>query len=432
MGSPKIIYRMKDSKRIDIGIRSEIGSLESIIIHTPGLEVENMTPTNAERALYSDILNLSVAKKEYAKFSGLLKLYAETHEISDLLVETLDSNSEAKEKLLANICRNESVDASVKNYLLELPNDDLAVQLIEGVPMQKNTLTKYLSSERYSLLPLHNLFFVRDPAIPIRDKILISRMASKVRERESLTLETIFNFNPRFQTETVNPENSSPAPNGLHIDGGDVLVAREDIILVGIGTRTTSSGVDFLLEKIKEAEETVHIIVQELPSKPESFIHLDMVFTLLDIDKCLIYEPVIFNPHGFHTVRISVEKGRVACICEEKNLIDALGKVGLELDYIRCGGNKDEWIQEREQWHSGANFFALGPGRVVGYGRNVYTIEELNRKGFEILYVDDLLSKKVDIDSYEKYAVIIDGSELSRGGGGCRCMTMPLKRKNPN
>ena len=46
-------------------VNSEIGELEAVILHTPGPEVENMTPKSVERALYSDILNLSVAQQEY-------------------------------------------------------------------------------------------------------------------------------------------------------------------------------------------------------------------------------------------------------------------------------------------------------------------------------------------------------------------------------
>ena len=47
--------------KYNVNVTSEIGELEGVILHSPGPEVENMTPENAERALYSDILNLSVA-----------------------------------------------------------------------------------------------------------------------------------------------------------------------------------------------------------------------------------------------------------------------------------------------------------------------------------------------------------------------------------
>jgi arginine deiminase len=101
----------------------------------------------------------------------------------------------------------------------------------------------------------------------------------------------------------------------------------------------------------------------------------------------------------------------------------------MDLKPIICGGTKDLWIQEREQWHSGANFFAVGPGKVIGYGRNVYTMEEMNKNGYEILQAKDIIEGKKDAGKYEKYVVSLDGSELPRGGGGARCMTMPVRRK---
>ena len=94
-----------------------------------------------------------------------------------------------------------------------------------------------------------------------------------------------------------------------------------------------------------------------------------------------------------------------------------------------CGGQNDSMTQEREQWHSGANFFAIGPGKIIGYNRNVHTLESLNNNGFEIIKTKDFLDGKVDLNNYKKYVLTIDGSELSRGGGGVRCMTMPFRRE---
>ena len=60
---------MTNKANYNVNVNSEIGELEAVIIHSLGSEVENMTPENAERALYSDILNLSVAQSEYSQFS---------------------------------------------------------------------------------------------------------------------------------------------------------------------------------------------------------------------------------------------------------------------------------------------------------------------------------------------------------------------------
>jgi len=413
--------------KMPIAINSEIGKLEGVIIHTPGSEVENMTPGNAERALYSDILNLSVVKREYKKFKSILKKVTNTFEIKSLLADIL-ARDDAREFLITQICQNEHVE-NIRDYLFDLNPKELAVQLIEGVPLIKNTLTKYLSNERYSLQPLHNFFFTRDTAMAIGNKVYISRMSNQVREREALIMEAIQVYHPLFPDNHTISSTSLDDQSKVYFEGGDFLVVREDIFLVGNGLRTNSPGVDFIIESLANDLETRHIIVQELPKSPESFIHLDMVFTMLDRDLFMIYEPVILNQHDFQTVHITLDKGKVKSIHEEKNIPDALRKLGIDSRHALCGGITDEWNQEREQWHSGANFFALGPGQVIGYERNVHTIEELDKKDLAVLPAKEILSGKIDLQSYKKYVITMEGSELARGGGGCRCMTMPVNRE---
>ena len=408
-------------------VTSEIGELEGVILHTPGIEIENMTPINAEKALYSDILNRSIALDEYSQLKGVLDKVTKTYQVKDLLYQSI-ADEKVKTDLINKICKNENV-YELKDYLLNLPNKQLAKELIEGVPLSRDTYTSYLSEERFALRPLHNFFFTRDASMSVCDKVLIGKMANTVREREALIMEQIFKCHEKIETKVVNPINSPNFTADINIEGGDFLVAREDIVLIGNGGRTTSQGIDFCIDFMKESNKKKHIIVQELPDTPESFIHLDMVFTLLDVDKCMVYEPLITQQNKYRTTHITIENGTVTSIKEEKNILEALKQLGIDLKPISCGGNEDQWIQQREQWHSGANFFAMGPGKVIGYGRNIHTINEMSKNGFEVISAIDVIEGKKDLKDYDKYVVTIDGSELSRGGGGCRCMTMPIRRK---
>lgn len=422
---------------VEINVQSEIGKLNGVIIHTPGEEVENMTPENAERALYSDIINLSIAREEYKQIYGILSKLTRTYEVKDLLCNILQDEN-TKLEVLNRIERiepfigEEAPQGSLKDLLMRENAADLSRLLIEGVEMVKDNLTKFLSKDWFALRPMHNFLFTRDASMSINNEVLIGRMANSIRDRESVIMQSIFDFTPEFKTKTLTIPPVVGANKRIRtIEGGDVLIARDDILVIGNGARTSTQAIDMLINEFirRKTEKAQHIIVQQLPATPESFIHLDMVFTLLDRDKCMVFEPLIMNPGNYQTVHIKIQNGKLISIRNEKNLVNALKKLGMDMEPVLCGGT-DDWNQEREQWHSGANFFAVGPGKVLGYARNNYTMEAMNQAGFEIIKANDVLSGSTILESYEKYVITIDGSELPRGGGGARCMTMPVNRTN--
>ena len=417
---------MSDSK-YSVKVNSEIGELEAVILHKPGAEIKNMKPENAQRALYSDILNFEVANQEYAQFKAVLDKVTTTFEMQDLLKDILQ-NKETKESILQDIFQSESVFDDNDSILLLDPNE-LSTKLIEGVSMNKDTLSKFLLDDRFSLKPLYNFFFMRDASMSFGEKVIIGKMANTVRDREALIMDYIFQYHPNFKANTYNPNIFESASN-IKIEGGDVLIVSEDILLIGMGTRTNSKAIDYIINELNNQNINKHIIVQQLPESPESFIHLDMVFTLLDKDKCMAYTPLIMGQNQYKTIYIELKDGETVKIEEQKNIPETLKKLGMDLQILSCGGRVDQWIQDREQWHSGANFFAFAPGKVIGYARNSHTIEELNKNGFEVLPAIDVASGKLDVNQYKNCVVTIDGSELARGGGGARCMTMPVRRKS--
>ena len=423
------------SKIVEVNVQSEIGKLNGVILHTPGEEVENMTPENAERALYSDILNLSIARKEYKQLSEVLGKITKTYQVKDLLTNILKDDA-IKLEVLNRIEKIEPFIAettpkgSIKDQLLDENAEDLARLLIEGVEMKRDTLTKFLNKDWYDLRPLHNFFFTRDASMSMYNEVLIGRMANAVRDREAIIMQSIFDFTPGFNTKTLSLNTESDPLRKLTIEGGDVQIARDDILVIGNGMRTSTRAIDASMYNFinRNEDKVQHILVQELPHSPESFIHLDMVFTFLDKDKCMVYEPLIMSPGNYQTVHIKIQHGKLISIRREKTLLHALKKLGMDLEPVYCGGEDETWNMEREQWHSGANFFCVAPGKVLGYARNNYTVEAMNNAGFEIIRANDVISNKVDLSKYEKYMITIEGSELPRGGGGARCMTMPINR----
>ena len=412
---------------LKIDVQSEIGKLNAVLLHRPGAEVENMTPMNVQRALYSDILNLSIAQKEYEQLSGVLSKVSKVYEVQGLLEKVLDQPA-ARVELLQRICRTEDV-MSYFDELVSMPSKELSRVLIEGLPARINTLTSYFRNEYYALYPLYNFYFTRDAAVTVGNQALICHMANKVRQRESYIMDAIYRNSGAFECKVIDAnltENSQ-----IIMEGGDILIAREDILIIGNGVRTTPQGIDFMIERLRNScpRGRYNVIVQQLPSEPESFIHLDMVFTLLDKDKCMVFKPLITQANQYQTVHIIIEDGVVTSIKPVSSILSALKKLGMDLKPVVCGGS-DEWDQEREQWHSGANFFAFAPGKVISYARNIHTLDELSKNGFEVVKAEDFISGKADAQVMGEgpCVVTIDGSELPRGGGGARCMTMPLSR----
>lgn len=413
-----------------IEVQSEIGCLDAVLLHRPGAEVENMTPNNVQRALYSDILNLSIAQEEYSQLSGVLSSVSQVYEVTDLLVKVLEQ-WKPRADLIQRICLSEDADSYI-DQLMAMASTDLARVLIEGLPARVDTLTSFLRNEYYALYPLYNFYFTRDAAVTLGNNALICKMANRVRMRESLIMDAIYRHSGEFECNVIDVNAMQPHSSPVIMEGGDIIIAREDILIIGNGVRTTSQGIDYIIDSLRGNFKEGHytVLVQQLPSEPESFIHLDMVFTLLDRDKCMIFEPLIVHSNQYQTVQITFDDGRVTGIKAVSGLLSALRNLGMDLKPVVCGG-RDDWDQEREQWHSGANSFAFAPGKILTYARNIHTLEDLDRNGFEIVSASDVISGKAShvINGNGPCAVTIAGSELPRGGGGPRCMTMPLSRR---
>lgn len=403
--------------RVCVG--SEIGRLRAVLLHRPGVEITRMTPENAAEALYSDILNKPIVDREYAEFSGVLEKWTKVYYVEDVLATVLENNA-VRKALVEESCRLDGCQQLTAELMGHDPRR-LAKELIEGVERKAWTPDQ---ADRYELKPLYNLFFTRDASSSVYDRVLINSMSFPVRRREILIYRAVFeNY---FGCETFNAEQHDAE---ARTEGGDVQIAREDMLCIGEGIRTNRKGIEYLAREMASRHGKFNILVQQLPHKPESFIHLDMVFTFLDRDACACYLPLIAKESRYRTTVITIDGGQVS-YREEPTLLQALKKLRFDLEPISCGAPDDEWNQQREQWHSGANFVALEPGKVIGYARNTRTIDQLNRHGFDVVPAADVASGKVTLDSHKRCVVTLRSDELPRGGGGGRCMTMPVNREN--
>jgi arginine deiminase len=406
----------------EIRVTSEIGALRGVICHAPGPELEAVTPSTREDFLYDDIIDLEQARREHDRFKAILSRFAEVHEVRELLDAIVDI-PEARTFLIErvmDVARSEPL----ASRLLELPGPELVALLIEGRELEEGALQQALNVPNYELPPLPNLFFTRDAAIVAGTGVIIASMRYAVRWTEELLMKALFTYHPRLVNTGIIYDGSEERRAGYTLEGGDVQILRSDLALVGMSDRSSAAAVDTVAERLAREQGIRDVLIVVLPVD-RAMIHLDMVFTMVDHEQCVVHPSSFVGPT--RTPVLHYRAGRAA-VREMPNLFAALREVGLPLSPLFCGGER-RTMQEREQWTSGCNLLAVRPGVVLGYSRNVHTFEELRRDGgYRIVDAMDFLTGVTHITPGEKAAIVFEGGELVRGGGGSRCMTLPIRR----
>jgi len=400
-----------------LSVHSEIGRLRSVVCHAPGPELSVVTPANRQDYLFDDILDLRIARREHSRFTDILARFATVYEVTDLLVEVLRI-PEARRYLVEQ--SGEAIEARASDAEPEV----IARLFIEGEEVRGGRLTELVNESGYALPPLPNLFFTRDAAAVIGERVLIASMKHEVRWSEEILAWTLFRAHPALEGRGLLFDGAHERRLNVRLEGGDVHVLRRDLLALGMSERTSAAGIDVLTEELFRTSDVTDVLVVLLPAH-RTAIHLDMIFTMLDREMCCVYPPYFLGPTRLPVLH--VRRG-VDGVRQADNLFAALQELGLPLSPIPCGGAR-RTVQEREQWASGCNFVAVGPGQVVAYDRNEHTLESLEKEGgFRSVEGADFVSGDVRLGSDERFAITFEGSELVRGGGGPRCMTLPLQR----
>jgi len=401
---------------VQFRIDNEYDTLEAVLVHRPGPEIDRLNHENMRQFLFEDVPFLRRMQTEHDAFVGTLRTHGvEVVYLRDLLLDVVKDDT-ARATLINDVCR-AALEPAIADDLVEMKLWDhagLVDVLFAGLTVGEYAALKGhrdTHNDSFLLRPLPNAYFSRDPAVVVGNAVISSKMHFAERVRESLLVRAVLEHHPDYRDNpiayggTAEPDEDRP----YTIEGGDVIILSKDAVLVGASERTRSETIEKLAANCFHFGRMKRLYEVPIPAE-RAFMHLDTVFTVVDRGMVLWYSPVMANVGHVHRyVPIETDSGIGARReSEERSFLDMLrDEFDTDLTVMDTAGGRKQFAA-REQRTDATNVFAIAPRTVIAYERNERTVAELVDHGVTCLGIGD--------------------SELVRGLGGPRCMTMPLRR----